>query len=142
MNVPVPERRPESTPMNEPGNRFTKDGSSGTGADLSAAGPATARSGKARDVGRGLAVLTLLIAGAFFARRGSTPTPRPSLAGQARTITLTGSATPKEVTALAERLCSALHRAPAERVGACCGRSGGEFFYDECVSEVVATLKA
>jgi hypothetical protein len=127
--------------MNEPGNRFSKNGSSGTGAGASAAGPsAAARSRKGRAVAAGFVVCALLVAALLLARRGGSA--HTSLAGHARTITLTGSATPKEATALAERLCSVLHRVPAERVGACCGRPGGAFFYDECVAEVVASLKA
>src|SRR5262249_50095671 len=38
-------------------------------------------------------------------------------------------------------VCAALHRIPAERVGACCRSPRGRFLYDECVSEVTASLK-
>src|SRR4051794_20621611 len=117
---PVPERRREGTPMNEPGDRISTDGSSGTGTGVFTNGidGAARRRRKARALVALFVASTLALAAAFFFRGG---TARVSLAGKARTVTIAGSAAPKEVTALAERLCSALHRTPAERVAACCG---------------------
>src|SRR5882672_3321189 len=138
MNVPVPERRREGCPMNEPGNHLSTDGSSGTGASVPTTVVHAVRAKKGLALAAGLAVAALTLTAAFLLRRGDA---RARLAGKARTITITGSATPKEATALAERLCSGLHRIPSERVAACCGRPDGEFLYEECVSEVEASLK-
>jgi hypothetical protein len=126
--------------MNEPGKHLSTDGSSGAGAGVLTHGlEGTARSKKTRALAAGLVIAAFGLATTFFLRLGR---PQASLAGKARTMTIAGSATPKEATALAERICSALHRVPSERVHACCGRSGGEFLYEECVSEVVTSLKA
>lgn len=115
--------------MNDPENRLSTDRHSSPGADV-------VRNERNKPVATAL-VLSLVVGAACFSL-----CRRPvSLAGRARTITLSAATTPKEVTALAEQLCSALHRIPSERIGACCGRSGGEFFHDECVSEVSTSLK-
>jgi hypothetical protein len=52
------------------------------------------------------------------------------------------SAAPGEPPELIERLCSALHRLPAERKGACCGRPTDAPLFDECQRTTLTALKS
>jgi hypothetical protein len=51
------------------------------------------------------------------------------------------AASSAQATALAKRLCTALHVVPGQRVSACCGGSPTHYLFDECVSALEGSLQ-
>jgi len=75
--------------------------------------------------------------------RRTEPPGQQARLSPSRTGTLAAaSAAPAEAAALVRRLCSALHRLPAERKSACCGHSVEAPLFDECERVTLAALNS
>src|SRR5689334_17583401 len=101
--MPVPEQQKKVIQVIESKNPHSKNLGSGTGA------PARQR-GKKAFAAAALGTAVLLPAVAFMHRSKAARTPRTVVMSTASN----GRAAPKDAPALAERVCSALHRIPAE----------------------------
>ncbi|HYQ04056.1 MAG TPA: dickkopf-related protein [Polyangiaceae bacterium] len=75
-------------------------------------------------------------------RRTAPHRPQPPLSASSKRTLGAASAEAGESTVLLERLCSALHRLPAERKSACSGRPSEAPLFDECERTTRAALKS